>query len=102
MSDELKAAVEAALHDVIDPEVGVDVVELGLVYGLEVRDRDVFVDLTMTTPACPLGEQIVADAETRLHQVKGIDGVHVRLVWDPPWDSSRMSAKAKDVLGWNG
>lgn len=98
--DELKAAVKEALREVIDPEIGLDVVELGLVYDVEVKDGAVLVDLTMTTPACPMGEQIVADAETRLHRVAGVGEVQIRLVWDPPWDPSRMSEKAKDALGW--
>ncbi len=98
--DELKAAVNEALRGVIDPEIGLDVVELGLVYDVEVKDGAVRIELTMTTPACPMGEQIVADAETRVHRVPGVGEVEIRLVWDPPWDPSRMSEKAKDVLGW--
>jgi metal-sulfur cluster biosynthetic enzyme len=98
----LRARVLAALHEVIDPEVGLDVVELGLVVRLEVRGAEVAVDLTMTTPACPMGEQIVRDAEERIGALDGVAGVAVRLVWDPPWGPERMSASARAALGWEG
>lgn len=97
---ELPAPIEAALREVIDPELGLDVVSLGLVYGAEVEGPAVRVRLTMTTPACPLGEQIVADAEARLGEVPGISDVQVSLVWEPPWSPDRMSAEAKEALGW--
>jgi metal-sulfur cluster biosynthetic enzyme len=100
MTDSLTAAAREALRDVIDPEVGIDVVELGLVYGIEERNGRLKVSLTMTTPACPLGEQIVAEAEARLRRVPGATDAQVTLVWEPPWDPSRMSAKAKEQLGW--
>lgn len=100
MTDSLTTAAREALRDVIDPEVGIDVVELGLVYGIEEKDGRLEVALTMTTPACPLGEQIVAEAEARLRSVPGATGAQVTLVWDPPWDPSRMSTKAKEQLGW--
>lgn len=95
-----RAAVEFALREVIDPELGLDVVSLGLVYRLEVVDGEVAVDLTMTTPACPLGEQIVRDAEAQLAAVPGVTAVRIALVWEPPWSPERMSDQAKEELGW--
>jgi metal-sulfur cluster biosynthetic enzyme len=99
---ELTERVLAALQQVIDPELGLDVVALGLVYGVEVSGPVVRVRLTMTTPACPLGEQIVRDAEMRLGALPGVADVRVDLVWDPPWTPERMSAEAKETLGWSG
>ncbi|MBL8627671.1 MAG: metal-sulfur cluster assembly factor [Myxococcales bacterium] len=102
MADQaLRDRVEAALREVIDPEIGLDVVELGLVYGVEVAAADVAVQLTMTTAACPLGEQILEDATTRLRAIPGIGAVHVELVWEPPWSPDRMSPAAKELLGWS-
>ena len=91
-----------ALRGVIDPEIGLDVVELGLVYAVEVDAGTAHVRMTTTSPACPLGEQIVAEAEARLREVDGIDDADIELVWDPPWTPERMSAGAKEVLGWTG
>lgn len=96
----VESAVESALREVIDPELGFDVVSLGLVYRLAVSGGAVEVDLTMTTPACPLGEQIVRDAEARIADVPGVNTVRVTLVWEPPWSPERMSDQAKEELGW--
>ncbi|MBK7194836.1 MAG: metal-sulfur cluster assembly factor [Myxococcales bacterium] len=97
----LSDRVRAALREVIDPEIGLDVVELGLVYGVEVDATDVTVHLTMTTAACPLGEQILEDATTRLQAIPGIGAVQVELVWEPPWSPDRMSPAARELLGWS-
>lgn len=97
---ELTERVLTALQEVIDPELGLDVVALGLVYGVDVSDRSVRVRLTMTTPACPLGEHIVRDAKMRLGALRGVADVRVDLVWDPPWTPERMSTEAKEALGW--
>lgn len=97
----LRERVTEALAQVIDPEIGLDVVELGLVYAIEISEAgDVRVELTMTTPACPLAEQIVRDAEDRLRAVDGVVTLELCLVWDPPWTPARMSASAKAMLGW--
>lgn len=107
MSDEaseptaLHSRVLEALHEVIDPELGLDVVELGLVYGVDIEEGRVQVRLTMTTPACPLGEQIVLDAHERVAACEGVVEARVDLVWDPPWSPSRMSPSAKEALGWS-
>ena len=93
--------VREALRAVIDPEIGVNVVDLGLVYAVEVRDGDVRVALTMTTAACPLGESICDEAERTIRAgVPGVRSVAVGLVWDPPWQPSMMSAAARERLGW--
>jgi len=96
----LRARVEAALREVIDPELGLNVVDLGLVYRIEVQGAAVEVDLTMTTAACPLGEQIQLDAQQRVAAVPGVERAEVRLVWDPPWRPERMLPAARARLGW--
>ncbi len=97
--DPLYTRALEALSCVIDPEIGLNVVDLGLVYGIEPAAHEVLVRLTMTTPACPLAEQVVRDAEERLRR-KGFTEVRIELVWDPPWSSERMSLTAKRALGW--
>lgn len=93
--------VREALRAVLDPELGVNVVDLGLVYQVEVADRDVRVALTMTTPACPLGDALVEQAEEAIRtRVPDLGRVQVDLVWDPPWTPSMMSDAARERLGW--
>ncbi len=94
--------VHAALREVIDPEVGINIVDLGLVYGLDIRDRNIHVTMTMTTPACPLSEQIKNDVYARImDHCPGVTAVDVQLVWDPPWRSDLISKDAKRSLGWS-
>jgi metal-sulfur cluster biosynthetic enzyme len=94
-------AVREALRLVVDPEVGVNVVDLGLVYDVTVCDDDVQVTMTMTTPACPLGESLTEQAEATVRQnVAGVRSVRVDLVWEPPWEPSMMSGEARKQLGW--
>jgi metal-sulfur cluster biosynthetic enzyme len=97
----VKKEIMAALSKVIDPEIGIDIVNLGLVYGVEVdlKNSKATVRLTMTTPACPLMGVILSDIEKALGEVKSVNDIIVKLVWDPPWDQGRMSEKAKAMLG---
>ena len=90
-----------ALRVVMDPEIGVNVVDLGLVYNVEVQDNCIYVALTMTTPTCPLGEMILDDAYVALRQAfPEAEDVRVDLVWNPPWSPERMTEAAKEQLGW--
>ena len=101
MSDRALAELaREALRGVIDPELGLDVVSLGLVYALEVRDGEASVDLTMTSAACPLGDHLVREAEAMLRAVPGLVRSRARLVWDPPWTPDRMDLEARKLLGW--
>ena len=95
------AAVREALHAVDDPEVGMSIVELGLVYRIDVAPGRVHVEMTMTSPSCPLGELLSEDARRAVGAVvpDGVD-VNIELVWDPPWTPERMSDAARRVLGW--
>ncbi len=95
-----EAAVHQALEQVIDPEVGLDIENLGLVYGVTVDPTEVRVTLTMTTPACPMGPMIVEDARDAVAAIAGGRSVEVDLVWEPPWTPARMSDFAKQTLGW--
>lgn len=89
-----------ALRQVVDPELGINIVDLGLVYSVDVRDGDVRVTMTMTTPGCPLMGNLLGMADESIRQtVTGVTSVEVELVWNPPWDPSRMSEAAKIQLG---
>lgn len=97
-----KDAILEALRTVLDPEIGIDVVEMGLVRSVEIDAAGgVNVTMTMTTPSCPLAGAMARDAEaTILARVPRVTGVHVEIVEDPPWDPSWMSAAARAKLGW--
>ena len=94
--------VMEALRQVVDPELGIDVVSLGLVYGVVVDGDRVKIELTMTTASCPLGEHIALEARERVGMVTGAREVEVTLVWEPPWTPARMSPEARQRLGWGG
>ena len=98
----LEARVVAALKRVVDPEMALDVVELGLVHGVEVGPKEARVRITMTSAACPVTELIVDDVAHELRRALG-EGVmvHVQLVWDPPWTPERMSDSARSAMGWD-
>jgi metal-sulfur cluster biosynthetic enzyme len=99
MPDE--SAVRDALRQVQDPEAGMNIVDLGLVYGIEVSDAAVRVDLTMTSAACPLADLIVDEVSAAVASVvPPATGVDVALVWDPPWTPERMSDLAREHFGW--
>ena len=90
------------LHNVIDPEVGVNIVDLGLIYGVEISGNKLRVDLTMTTPACPMGDMIMDDARRALTGLAPEDAeIVLNLVWEPPWSPDKMSENARDHFGWD-
>jgi metal-sulfur cluster biosynthetic enzyme/Fe-S cluster assembly iron-binding protein IscA len=94
--------ITEALREVIDPEVGINIVDLGLIYGLDIDDRKVHVTMTMTTPACPLGEHIKSEVHARImERCPSVTDVEIQLVWDPPWRPERISHQAKKTLGWS-
>lgn len=96
----LHAAAVAALRLVVDPELGIDIVSLGLVYELRIEGEAARVAMTMTTPSCPLGEHIRVEAARALATVPGLKTAEVSLVWEPPWGPERMSRDARASLGW--
>lgn len=93
-------AVLQALKTVIDPELGVNVVDLGLIYDVQVAGDAVDVTMTLTTPGCPLHTAIARGAQTAIRNVPGIERATVNVVWDPPWTPERMSPEARAQLGW--
>ena len=99
--EELKAPIESALRQVVDPEIALSIVDVGLVYAVAVEDGQVHVRMTMTSAACPVTDVVVADVEHELDGVVPPDvQIQVELVWDPPWNTDRMSARAKAFMGW--
>jgi FeS assembly SUF system protein len=97
---EVYEAVIDALKDIHDPEIPVNIYELGLIYGVEIgADGHAVVNMTLTTPHCPVAESMPAEVELRVGAVPGVGTVDVNLVWDPPWDPSKMSDEAKLELG---
>jgi metal-sulfur cluster biosynthetic enzyme len=98
MADE--AAVLDALKTVVDPELFINVVDLGLIYNIEQSDEGaVKVEMTLTSPACPAGPQIVHQSKLALEKLEGVTAVDIRLVMTPPWTPDRMTDEARDQLG---
>ena len=90
-----------ALATVIDPELGMNIVDLGLVYDVEVEDNDVLISMTMTTPACPIASHLVEQANVVVRsQFPTLHCLDIRLVWEPAWNPLMMSWKARERLGW--
>ena len=97
---DLQASVVEALKSIYDPEIPVDIYELGLIYDVDIsEDGDAVVTMTLTTPHCPVAESLPNEVELRVLSVPGIRDAEVKLVWDPPWDPSKMSDEARLELG---
>jgi FeS assembly SUF system protein len=95
----LYEAVIDALKEIYDPEIPVNIYDLGLIYGVEVAEGHAAVTMTLTTPHCPVAESMPGEVELRVGSVPGVGTVDVNLVWDPPWDPQKMSDEAKLELG---
>ena len=97
---DLQASVVEVLKSIYDPEIPVDIYELGLIYGVDIsEDGDAVIRMTLTTPHCPVAESLPNEVELRVLSVPGIRDAVVNLVWDPPWDPSKMSDEARLELG---
>ncbi len=92
--------VTEALTNVIDPELGLDFVELGLIYGVEVDGGNVEVTFTLTTPACPIGPQVSEQIVEFVSEIEGVESVTPTMVFTPPWTPDKMSEDAKFALGY--
>jgi len=96
MSTVSAQAIEDSLKQCMDPEVPLNIVEMGLIYGIDVADNnDVNIKMTMTTQGCPLHETLVQDATRYVKKVPGVNNVNINIVWDPPWSMDKMSEEAK-------
>jgi len=94
-------SLKAILREVIDPEVGINIVDLGLIYGIEITPEQVSIQMTMTSPACPMGDMIMGDIDAALDAALPPDmRVVVNLVWEPPWNPSMMNEDARGHFGW--
>ena len=97
----LRDRIEAALRTVYDPEIPVNIYELGLIYDLDVSDDGVIdIKMTLTAPGCPAAGALPAEVEAKIRAIAGVTDARVGLVWDPPWDKSRMSEAARLELGF--
>jgi FeS assembly SUF system protein len=88
-----------ALKAIFDPEIPVNIYDLGLIYGVDIDEGHAKVTMTLTTPHCPVAESMPAEVELRVGAVPGVGSAEVNLVWDPPWDPQKMSDEAKLELG---
>ncbi|MBA2935462.1 SUF system Fe-S cluster assembly protein [Sphingomonas sp. CGMCC 1.13654] len=95
----LYEAVIDALKDIYDPEIPVNIYDLGLVYNVEISGGHTIVTMTLTTPHCPVAESMPGEVEMRVAAVPGVGSAEVNLIWDPPWDPQKMSDEAKLELG---
>ncbi len=96
----LYEAVIDALKEIYDPEIPVNIYELGLIYGVDITpDAHTLVTMTLTTPHCPVAESMPGEVEMRVGAVPGVGSAEVNLIWDPPWDPAKMSDEAKLELG---
>jgi metal-sulfur cluster biosynthetic enzyme len=92
--------VMEALENVIDPELGLDFVSLGLVYDVEIEGSDVHITFTLTTPSCPIGPQVTEQMKEFVSEIEGVEKVFPKMVFTPPWSPERMSEDAKFALGF--
>jgi metal-sulfur cluster biosynthetic enzyme len=91
--------VLGALREVIDPEIGCNIVDLGLIYGVAISGSKVTVQMTLTTPGCPMGESIAQGAEWALLGIEGVEDAAIEIVWDPPWNPSMISEAGRGAFG---
>ncbi|NYF23979.1 metal-sulfur cluster assembly factor [Sporosarcina sp. JAI121] len=100
MSQDMKDSMMGALENVIDPELGIDIVNLGLVYDAElVEEGTAKITMTLTSMGCPMGPQIVANIKQELMELPEVKDVDVNIIWNPPWSRDKMSRYAKIALG---
>lgn len=102
MSDflETEAEIVRMLKTVFDPEIPVNVYDLGLIYKIDVNGKDVAIDMTLTAPGCPMADFIAEDVKQKVQSVKGVENVTVNIVYDPVWNKDMMSEEAKLELGF--
>ena len=92
----LKDKVIAEIKKIYDPEIPVNISELGLIYKVEIKDKNIVnIDMTLTSPNCPVAESLPKEVKDNILNIEGVSDVNLKLVWEPPWDKSKMSEAAK-------
>lgn len=94
-----KEAIIETLRDCYDPEIPINVVDLGLIYNIEIKSGSVEIKMTLTALGCPLSETIIQDMKQRVAMLKGVKDVTIEIVFDPPWSPDKMSQEARKILG---
>jgi FeS assembly SUF system protein len=98
--DSVREGVIQIIRTVFDPEIPVNIYDLGLIYGIEIsEDKRVAITMTLTSPMCPVAESLPPEVESKVKHVPGVSDAEVHLVWEPPWDPSRMTEAARLQLG---
>lgn len=97
--DVTEEKILSVLSEVYDPEIPIDIVNLGLIYGIEIEGGNVRINMTMTAPGCPASTQIAGESKILVEEIPGVESCEIELVWDPPWDPSKMSEEAQQSLG---
>lgn len=95
----LQEKIIAALRNIYDPELPLNIYDLGLIYAIDIKGRDVSIVMTLTTPNCPVAGGMPAEVANAIRAIPEVDQVHVELTWDPPWDMDRLSEEARFILG---
>ena len=94
--NDLKSKVISEIKKIYDPEIPVNIYELGLIYKIEIKNEsDVFIEMTLTTPNCPVAESLPKSVKDNIKKIEGVNEVELKLVWDPPWSKDKMSESAK-------
>jgi FeS assembly SUF system protein len=99
-TENLRDKVIEQIKTIFDPEIPVNIYDLGLIYRVDVLINNVQVDMTLTAPGCPAAQSLPIEVDQKVREVEGVNDVHVTVVWDPPWEKSMMSEVAQLELGW--
>jgi metal-sulfur cluster biosynthetic enzyme len=94
-----QALIYEKLKQIYDPEVGINIVDMGLIYSLDIADNKVEITMTLTSPGCPAGPQILSQVDNQVKTLDGIEDVDIKVVWSPPWSPDMLSEEARDQLG---
>jgi metal-sulfur cluster biosynthetic enzyme len=94
-----QASIYEKLKQIYDPEVGINIVDMGLIYSLDIADNKVEITMTLTSPGCPAGPQILSQVDNQVKTLDGIEDVDIKVVWSPPWSPDMLSEEARDQLG---
>jgi metal-sulfur cluster biosynthetic enzyme len=94
-----QALIYEKLKEIYDPEVGINIVDMGLIYSLDITDNKVEITMTLTSPGCPAGPQILGQVDSQVKTFEDVEDVDIKVVWSPPWSPDMLSEEARDQLG---